>query len=155
MRYNVPAAIIMAVMAIPLMVAPNMLAADTLEYAQASPAQSPPVKPREAGPKPPVVPETKGEIKTYLHPVRKFSLAVPAGAEISERGKGPQVSIRSRKGFMINIQTGDANPTLSLPQMAAKLEAQYLGQGRPWAYKILARRGLSIFKGIRRKHIRR
>lgn len=134
MRCKVTAAVTMAVVAIPLMIAPKMLAAKYPELAQSSPAQ-----PKGAGPKAPDIPKTKGEIKTYLHPVRKFTLAIPAGAEISEKGKGPQVSIRSRKGFMINIQTGDANPKVALPQMVAKLEAQYLGVGKPWAQKILAR----------------
>ncbi len=76
------------------------------------------------------------QVQTYLHPIRKFTLAIPPGMEVSERGEAVQVSIRSRKGYMINVQTGDANPKLSLAQMTAKLEAQYLGLGKPWSQKI-------------------
>ena len=74
--------------------------------------------------------------KTYLHPVRKFVLAIPLGAELSERGEAVQVSIRSRQGYIINIQTGDVNPALTLAEMVSKLEAQYLGLGKPWSQKI-------------------
>ncbi len=81
-------------------------------------------------------PESPKQVKTYLHPFRKFLLAVPLGAELSERGDAVQVSIRSRQGYIINIQTGDANPKLTLPQMMGKLEAQYLGVGKPWNRKI-------------------
>jgi len=72
----------------------------------------------------PIRPVPSSQVKTYLHPVRKFVLAIPLGADLSERGKAVQVSIRSRRGYIINIQTGDTNPGLSLTQMLFKLEAQ-------------------------------
>lgn len=75
------------------------------------------------------------QVQTYLHPVRKFTLAIPPGMEVFERGETVQVSIRSRQGYMINVQTGDAKPEVSLAQMTAKLEAQYLGPGKPWSQK--------------------
>ncbi len=81
-------------------------------------------------------PAKKAGIKTYLHPIRKFTLAIPPGTEVSERGKTVHVSIRSYQGFMINIQTEDVNRKVSLLQMAAKLEAQYMGKGRPWSSKL-------------------
>jgi hypothetical protein len=74
--------------------------------------------------------------KTYIHPTRNFTIAVPSGAELIERGKAVQVSIRSRRGYIINIQSGDANSTLSLLEMMAKLEKKYLGMGKPWSHKI-------------------
>ena len=81
-------------------------------------------------------PAPKGQVKTYLHPIRKFTAAIPVGAEVSERGKAVQVSIRSRRGYIINLQTGDANPALSLAHMIAKLESKYLGEGKPWSQKL-------------------
>ncbi len=81
-------------------------------------------------------PASPKQVRTYLHPIRKFLLAVPLGAELAERGEEVQVSIRSRQGFIINIQTGDANPNLTLPQMMSKLEARYLGAGKPWGRKL-------------------
>ncbi|NQV85251.1 MAG: hypothetical protein HQ494_15675 [Rhodospirillales bacterium] len=81
-------------------------------------------------------PAPKGQVKTYLHPIRKFTAAIPVGAELSERGESVQVSIRSRRGYIINLQTGDANPAFSLAQMIAKLETKYLGEGKPWKQKL-------------------
>lgn len=81
-------------------------------------------------------PASPGKIKTYLHPIRKFTAVVPVGAELAERGKSVEVLIRSRRGYMIKIQTGDANPTQSLTQMIAKLEKNYLGPGKPWSNKL-------------------
>lgn len=83
------------------------------------------------------------QVQTYLHPVRKFTLAIPPGMEVFERGETVQVSIRSRQGYMINVQTGDAKPKVSLAQMTAKLEAQYLGPGKPWSQKT-SQRTLSV-----------
>ena len=76
------------------------------------------------------------KIRIYVHPTRKFKIAVPIGAELIERTKINQISIRSREGYAINIQAGDANPTLSLKQMISKLERKYLGIGKPWTHKI-------------------
>lgn len=75
-------------------------------------------------------------IRRYLHPVRKFTLAVPPGAELAETGEAAHVRIQSRKGFRINIQTGDADPAVSLPQRISRFDAKYLGQGKPWSQKI-------------------
>ena len=104
---------------------------------------------------PPVVREklaSPGEIKTYLHPIRKFTAVVPVGAELVERGDSVEVLIRSRRGYMIKIQTGDANPTQSLVQMIAKLESVSLGIGKPWSHKLgeqsLKFAGLDAVEGL-------
>lgn len=76
------------------------------------------------------------QVKTYIHPIRNFRIAVPTGAELIERGEAVQVSIRSKRGYIINIQSGDTNTSLSLLDMMAKLEKKYLGLGRPWSHKI-------------------
>ena len=78
---------------------------------------------------------SSAQIETYVHPIRKFTASIPVDAELIEREKSRQVSIRSRLGYIINIQSGDSNPSLSLLQMIAKLETKYLGQGKPWSHK--------------------
>ena len=95
---------------------------------QARAQQNPPGMQEKPGP--------PGQVRAYLHPIRKFTAIVPAGDELSERGDSVQVSIRSRQGYIINIQTGDANPTLPLAKMIAKLEMKYLGDGKPWSQKL-------------------
>lgn len=73
---------------------------------------------------------------TYVHPVRKFSFAVPPDATIAETGQGGGLSIRSRKGYIVNIQTGASSPHVDLSAMLGRLEAQYLGRDRPWNAKL-------------------
>ena len=79
------------------------LAASETVLAQSAPSQlqapRPPGK-RKLG--------VSNQVQTYLHPVRKFTLAIPPGMEVFERGETVQVSIRSRQGYKINVQTGDA-----------------------------------------------
>lgn len=71
----------------------------------------------------------------YQDPQRGFMLVAPAGARFQERPGGQQIAIQSRKGYGVNIQTGDANPAIGTRQMFHKLEAQYLGDGKPWSRK--------------------
>ena len=81
---------------------------------------------------------TSGNAKSriYTHPVRGFTVAVPPGAQLLERDeKNPQISIRSRKGYRVSIQSGPARPKIGLQDMVLKLEAKYLGKGKPWGYK--------------------
>jgi len=121
----------LAAAVVPVLIFLTVLGAGVPVPAQAQQSQSK-AKPQSQ----PSMPAVSKQVKTYLHPVRKFVLAIPLGADLSERGKAVQVSIRSRNGYIINIQTGDANPGLSLAQMLSKLEAQYLGLGKPWSLKI-------------------
>lgn len=127
MRFRGAAGLMAGVLAplAPLALASVALFSGSPVLAQSSQTQSPSSQP--ASPK---------QVKTYLHPISKYLLAVPVGAELAERGEAAQVSIRSRRGYIINIQTGDANPDLTLLQMVGKLEAQYLGAGKPWNRKI-------------------
>ena len=106
------------------------LAASETVLAQSAPSQL--QAPRPSGKKKLGV---SNQVQTYQHPVRKFTLAIPPGMEVFERGETVQVSIRSRQGYKINVQTGDARPKVSLVQMTANLEAQYLGPGKPWSQK--------------------
>ena len=71
----------------------------------------------------------------YQDPKRGYMLVAPRGARFVEREGGDQITIQSRKGFAINLQTGDANPAITTEQMFSKLEAGYLGEGKPWSIK--------------------
>ncbi len=113
-----------------LLLAPKILSAGEIHLVQTGPEGPGPVQQDQPQP------SQKKQIRSYLHPIRKFTIAIPPGADFTEKGEAVQVTIRSRKGFMINIQTGDANPKATLSEMVAKLEAQYLGQGKPWSRKI-------------------
>jgi len=88
----------------------------------------------------------------YLQPEGRFALLVPAGAEAVERDDGITLSIQSRKGYLINIQMGPANPGLDLSRMAAKLENQYLGPGKTWTGKLRERMislgGMTAYDGV-------
>lgn len=90
-----------------------------------------------------VVPESKesqnlkAKSRIYTHPVRGFTIAIPPGAQVLERDeKNPQLSVRSRKGYMVNLQSGTTNPAIALKDMPIRLEAKYLGEGKPWSHKI-------------------
>jgi hypothetical protein len=72
----------------------------------------------------------------YQDQQRGYMLVAPPDARFQERPDGQQIAIQSRKGYGVNIQTGDANPDISTDQMFYKLESQYLGEGKPWARKI-------------------
>jgi hypothetical protein len=87
----------------------------------------------------PSVPGTPGSSPSkpvaYQDAKRGYMLVAPPGARFQEHPSGQQIAIQSRKGYGVNIQTGDANPQIATPQMFHKLEVQYLGDGKPWARK--------------------
>jgi hypothetical protein len=61
---------------------------------------------------------------------------VPPGAKLFERdANNPQISVRSRKGYRVSIQSGPSRPEVSLKNMSLMLEAKYLGKGKPWSQK--------------------
>jgi len=68
----------------------------------------------------------------YTHPKVGYALIVPPDVEIIERNKGKQLSLRSRKGYVINVQAGPKRLEIPLQRMSAVLEAKYLGAGKPW-----------------------
>jgi len=100
----------------------------------------------------PLTPSQANKARPYRHPQRKFSVIVPKGARLLQRGKSGDLLIQSRKGYVISIQTDDANSSISLKEMVSKLESQELGQGKRWTRKIGERffkfSGLSAFEGI-------
>lgn len=77
-----------------------------------------------------------GDPETYVHPLKKFTLRVPAGARVIERGEKFDVVIQSPSGYVINVQTGAVNADVSLRGMTAKLEATYLGEGKRWSRRL-------------------
>lgn len=78
----------------------------------------------------------EGAPVAYQDPKRKYLLIAPSGARFQHRGEDKPLAIQSRKGYAVNVQVGDANPKLATAHMFAKLEAQYLGEGKPWQSKI-------------------
>jgi len=74
--------------------------------------------------------------RTYVDPAKKFSLLVPPGAQVIKRRGKPGIIIRSRRGFIVNVQNGAVRPDVSLGKMTAKLEARYLGPGKRWSRKL-------------------
>lgn len=113
--------------------APGMVPQNSIHpsVAAAQPATSPTGLPPVPGP----ISGKAGKPIAYQDPDRGFMLVAPPGARFQEREGGDQLSIQSRKGYAVNVQTGDANPALSTDDMFHKLEVQYLGEGKPWARK--------------------
>lgn len=85
-------------------------------------------------------PAPQSNPRIYTHPEKGFSVAVPADAEIIERGEGKQLTMRSRTGYAVNIQSGPRQSHIPLTRMPTVLEAKYLGQGKPWSHKTGDRR---------------
>lgn len=99
-----------------------------------------------------MLPGDENRARLYEHPIRDYSIAIPAGTRLGERGKKKDLFVQSRRGFVVTIQTGDANRSLDLGMMAARLENQYLGNGKPWSRKLGDREitvaGLAAYDGI-------
>lgn len=72
---------------------------------------------------------------TYIHPTRQFTIVIPPDAQAEERGPQRYLYVRSRRGYAVTVQTGDAKPATTLAQMVGKLEAQNLGPGKRWSRK--------------------
>ncbi len=80
--------------------------------------------------------QSSSKSQIYTHPVTGYTIAIPPGAKVLEKNQeNPQISIRSRKGYMVSIQTGPARPEVPLAEMPLRLEAKYLGPGKPWSHK--------------------
>ena len=70
----------------------------------------------------------------YSHPDKLYGIPVPPDAKAQEMPPNAMV-INSKNGFLLRVQTAPAS-LLKLPEMAAKLEGAYLGQGKTWSTKI-------------------
>ncbi len=71
-------------------------------------------------------------LRQYSNVQLGFTVVVPPSAEVRERKGTNQISILSRKGYVINIQSGPKRPEIPLSRMPSLLEAKYLGEGKPW-----------------------
>ena len=70
--------------------------------------------------------------QVYTHPKLGFAVVAPPGAQITEKAGGQQISIRSKRGFAIKLQSGTARPDIPLTSMSSLLETKYLGRGKAW-----------------------
>jgi hypothetical protein len=73
-----------------------------------------------------------GKARIYVNRRFKYSIPIPPGSRISEKGPRLDLSIQSRKGYLISIQAAPAKPLVRLQDMIRKLEASYLGEGKHW-----------------------
>ncbi len=72
----------------------------------------------------------------YTHPTKGFALNFPSNAELVEREAPVDISINSKSGWGMTVQSSATNPGLTLNDLAARLEAHYLGKQKPWSQKI-------------------
>ncbi len=79
--------------------------------------------------------------RVFTHPRRGYLLPIPAEVQLEHRGAEMHVGVRSLKGFLINLQTGDANPQVTLVNMLGRLERRYLGRNAVWARKLSQKSG--------------
>lgn len=63
-------------------------------------------------------------------------VAIPPGAIVEHRDEVSGIAMKSRKGYMITVQTSVAQMGTPLPELMARLEQRYLGNGRPWSRKL-------------------
>ena len=88
----------------------------------------------------------------YTHPKNGFVVIAPPGARISDKAEGQQISIRSNKGYAVNLQSGLARPDIPLARMSALLEKKYLGDGKIWTARTKERQlivaGLPAYETI-------
>jgi hypothetical protein len=71
----------------------------------------------------------------YTQSLGHYVLLPGPRSKITEQGARRDAVIRSRDGYILNIQTGEASPGVPLSGMIARLEDAYLGPGRPWERK--------------------
>jgi hypothetical protein len=88
---------------------------------------------RLAGGSAPVMGEKKQPmVEVFTHPQSGFTVVAPPGAKIAENAQAKQVTVRSPKGFAVNVQAGPTRPDIPLERMSGLLEARYMGDGKPW-----------------------
>ncbi|MBC8268462.1 MAG: hypothetical protein H8E36_06915 [Rhodospirillaceae bacterium] len=83
----------------------------------------------------PGVGEQRGAMM-FRHPKQGYLIAIPPGAIVEHRDEVSGIAMKSRKGYMITVQTSDAKTGTPLPDLMSRLEQRYLGNGRPWSRKL-------------------
>ncbi|MBL6929205.1 MAG: hypothetical protein ISR44_08530 [Rhodospirillales bacterium] len=84
--------------------------------------------------------------ETFKHPERGYSLPIPADARTRHPGGNVDIAIDSDKGFGVILQSADARPGTSISEMAATLEAAYLGPEKAWRSKV--RQDITLLSGL-------
>jgi len=76
--------------------------------------------------------------KIYTHPTLGYSLIIPNGSEvrIPETKGHVDIAIDSDKGFGMILQSATAGRDTSISEIAATLEAAYLGPDKNWEQKV-------------------
>ncbi len=83
----------------------------------------------------PVIGE-QGKALLFRHPKQGYLVAIPPGAIVEHRDEVSGIAMKSRKGYLITLQTGVAKKGTPLRELMSKLEQRYLGDGRPWSRKL-------------------
>lgn len=94
----------------------------------------------------------EGKPMLFRHPKLGYLIAIPPDVIVEHRDEIKGISMKSRKGYMITLQTGAAKPGTPLPELMSKLEQRYLGNGRPWSRKLgeksIKLSGLNAFEAL-------
>ena len=77
-----------------------------------------------------------GKALLFRHPKLGYMVAIPPDTVFENRQDIDGISIKSRKGYLITLQTGIAKTGTPLPELLTSLEQIYLGKGRPWSRKL-------------------
>ena len=78
----------------------------------------------------------EGKPMLFRHSKLGYLVAVPPDAIVEHRDEINGIAMKSRKGYMITLQTGAAKTDTPLPELMSRLEQRYLGNGRPWSRKL-------------------
>ncbi len=84
--------------------------------------------------------------ETFKHLERGYSLPIPADARARHPGGNVDIAIDSDKGFSVILQSADIRPGASISEMAARLEAAYLGPEKAWQNKL--RQDITLLSGL-------
>ena len=93
-----------------------------------------------------------GKPLLFRHPKHRYLVAIPPDAILEQKDEMNGISMKSRKGYMITLQTGEARIGTPLSELMSRLEQRYLGKGRPWSRKLDAKQtrlaGLNAFEAL-------
>ena len=92
------------------------------------------------GAQPPVIKSPtsgeQGKAMLFRHPKQGYLVAIPPGAIVEHRDEVSGIAMKSRKGYLITLQTAAAKKGTPLPELMTRLEQKYLGLGKPWSRKL-------------------
>lgn len=81
--------------------------------------------------------DVSGTDKAYLykHPRQGYFVGVPQNVVLQDRGDKQGIILKSRKGYQITVQSAASNTQMDTLDMLYRMEAKYLGNGKPWSRK--------------------